>query len=199
MTTTRSARPAGRDLSQVRVSYATLGSPIGTLALAWRADAVVSLVMAEAERPGRWDTGYREGGPVARLREQLTKRFGDVTLVREDRAPAIDALARYFGGALDALDSVPADPGGTALQSAIWKRLRTIPAGRTMTYGELARAVGRPKASRAAGRAVGTNPIPLIVPCHRIVGSDGTLTGFGGGLARKRWLLRHEGALREIV
>jgi methylated-DNA-[protein]-cysteine S-methyltransferase len=180
--------------------YGTLSTPIGPIAVAWRdGDVVVAVHMAHADHPGAWDTGYRGGGPVTHLRESLAARFGTTRPVRVDDGVPLGALARYFDGALDALDTLAVDPGGTRLQAELWRHLRTIPAGSTMSYGALARAVGRPGASRAAGRAVGTNPIPLVIPCHRIVGADGQLTGFGGGLERKRWLLRHERALGELV
>jgi methylated-DNA-[protein]-cysteine S-methyltransferase len=106
-------------------------------------------------------------------------------------------LDRYFAGELTALDAIGVDPGGTPFQNRVWLKLREIPVGRTWSYADLARAVGRPRAVRAVGAANGANPIALVLPCHRVIGSDGSLTGYGGGLARKRWLLAHEGALRE--
>jgi methylated-DNA-[protein]-cysteine S-methyltransferase len=83
--------------------------------------------------------------------------------------------------------------GGTDFQRTVWKALRAIPAGETRTYGQLAAAIGSPRAVRAAGLANGQNPVAVIVPCHRVIGANGTLTGYAGGLARKRWLLAHEG------
>lgn len=88
--------------------------------------------------------------------------------------------------------TVPLAPEGTAFQQEVWKLLREIPAGQTATYGDLAKRLGKPGSSRAVGAANGANPIPIIVPCHRVVGSDGTLTGYAGGLEMKRALLRHE-------
>jgi methylated-DNA-[protein]-cysteine S-methyltransferase len=102
---------------------------------------------------------------------------------------------RYFGGDLRALDAVPCDPGGTPFQARVWKALRTIPVGTTWSYGALARRIGDPKAVRAVGFANGSNPIAVVIPCHRVIGSNGTLVGYGGGLERKHWLLAHEGAL----
>jgi methylated-DNA-[protein]-cysteine S-methyltransferase len=90
---------------------------------------------------------------------------------------------------------VPLDLHGTAFQRAVWRALLEVPPGHTSTYGAIARQVGAPQASRAAGAAIGRNPVAIIVPCHRIVGSDGSLTGFAGGLKRKELLLQHEGAL----
>ena len=105
------------------------------------------------------------------------------------------ALRAYLKGDLAALDAMPAKPRGTAFQQRVWSELRKIPAGRTIAYRELARRAGRPRAVRAAGAANGQNPVSIVIPCHRVVGADGSLTGYGGGLARKRWLLEHEGAL----
>jgi methylated-DNA-[protein]-cysteine S-methyltransferase len=102
------------------------------------------------------------------------------------------ALAAYFAGDLQAIDSLEVDPRGTGFQRRVWDALRTIPAGTTWSYAELARAVGQPTATRAVGAANGRNPIALVVPCHRVIASDGTLGGYGGGLEMKRWLLRHE-------
>jgi methylated-DNA-[protein]-cysteine S-methyltransferase len=103
-------------------------------------------------------------------------------------------LNEYFGGSRTTFD-LPLEPSGTDFQLNVWELLRKIPYGVTTSYGELARRLGDPKASRAVGAANGANPIPIIVPCHRVVGSKGELTGFGGGIERKRWLLEHEGAL----
>jgi methylated-DNA-[protein]-cysteine S-methyltransferase len=102
------------------------------------------------------------------------------------------ALSAYFAGDLRAIDAVAIDPEGTPFQRRVWAALRTIPAGTTWSYAELARAVGQPTATRAVGAANGRNPIALVVPCHRVIASDGTLGGYGGGLEMKRWLLRHE-------
>ena len=104
------------------------------------------------------------------------------------------AVERYIGGDLRALDGLPVTTGGTDFQRSVWKALRAIPAGETRTYGQLAAAIGSPKAVRAVGLANGRNPVALIVPCHRVIGANGTLTGYAGGLERKRWLLQHEGA-----
>ena len=150
--------------------------------------------------------GDREAAPVAQLAGEAARDTRGLLLATVDieriadhvhSAPA-RALTRYFRGDPTALDELPADPGGTGFQAAVWNALRHIPAGETRTYGQLAAEVGHPGSARAAGGAVGSNPIPLVIPCHRIVGADGRLTGFGGGVARKHWLLRHEGvALRD--
>jgi methylated-DNA-[protein]-cysteine S-methyltransferase len=103
-----------------------------------------------------------------------------------------DAIDRYFAGDIQAIDEIPVQTAGTPFQRSVWKELRRIPGGSTVSYGKLAGQIGRPKAVRAVGSANGTNPIGIVVPCHRVIGSDGSLTGYGGGLDRKRWLLDHE-------
>ncbi|MGE3841543.1 MAG: methylated-DNA--[protein]-cysteine S-methyltransferase [Vicinamibacterales bacterium] len=107
------------------------------------------------------------------------------------------ALQEYFEGQLERIDAVPVATGGTPFQRMVWTALRTIPAGHTMSYSELAIQIGRPAAVRAVGLANGANPIGVIVPCHRVVGRNAALTGYAGGLERKAWLLAHEGARQE--
>lgn len=130
-----------------------------------------------------------------RMRRLLRLHYGDASLV-EGRAPALvrGAVAAYFAGDVSALDGLEVRTGGTEFQRSVWAALRAIPAGQTRTYGQLAAAIGRPTAVRAVGLANGANPIGVIVPCHRVIGANGTLTGYAGGLERKRWLLAHEGA-----
>ena len=130
-----------------------------------------------------------------RLRKLLARHYGEVVLT-EGRAPEAvrAAVAAYFGGDATALDGVAVRTGGTDFQRSVWAALRTIPAGETWSYGQLATAIGKPAAVRAVGLANGANPIGIIVPCHRVVGANGTLTGYAGGLERKRWLLAHEKA-----
>jgi methylated-DNA-[protein]-cysteine S-methyltransferase len=103
----------------------------------------------------------------------------------------------YFLGDLSAINSIPVTTGGTSFQRDVWAELRTIQAGTTLSYGALARQLGRPKSARAVGLANGANPVSIVVPCHRLVGADGSLTGYAGGISRKRWLLIHEGAALE--
>lgn len=125
----------------------------------------------------------------------LERRFGDVKVKpSKDPVAGVTHLKAYFKGDLGALKRIPVDTGGTSFQRAVWRELKRIPVGRTASYGDLARRIGRPKAVRAVGLANGSNPVAIIVPCHRCVGSDGKLTGYGGGLDRKSWLLIHEGA-----
>lgn len=129
-----------------------------------------------------------------RMRRLLARHYGVVDLV-EGEAPAaiIAALDGYFAGDLAALDGVPVATGGTEFQKSVWAALRAIPAGETRGYGALAAALGKPGAARAVGLANGLNPVGIVVPCHRVIGATGALTGYAGGVERKRWLLRHEG------
>lgn len=106
-------------------------------------------------------------------------------------AAARGQLEEYFAGRRDRFE-LPLRPGGTAFQAAVWSALRAIPPGETRSYREIARAVGRPDAVRAVGAANGRNPLAIVIPCHRVIGADGTLTGYAGGLDAKRWLLAHE-------
>ena len=106
-------------------------------------------------------------------------------------AEAAAQLRAYFAGQLQEFD-LPLAPAGTEFQLSVWTRLRAIPFGQTTTYGAIAHAIGRPDAVRAVGAANGANPLPVVVPCHRVIGKSGSLTGFGGGLPVKRWLLDHE-------
>jgi methylated-DNA-[protein]-cysteine S-methyltransferase len=129
-----------------------------------------------------------------RLRRLLRRHYGEGVELRDGPAPAAiaEALAAYFAGNLSALDRLETATGGTGFQREVWAALRAIPPGRTVSYGELAARLGRPKAVRAVGLANGANPVGLVVPCHRVVGARGELTGYAGGLDRKRWLLQHE-------
>jgi methylated-DNA-[protein]-cysteine S-methyltransferase len=130
-----------------------------------------------------------------RFRRLLKRHYGDIALVEDAPPPAIErALTDYFRGDLGALDRLEVATGGTRFQRAVWAALREIPAGRTLNYTQLAEAIGAPKAVRAVGLANGANPVGVVVPCHRVIGANGSLTGYGGGLERKRWLLAHEGA-----
>lgn len=120
-------------------------------------------------------------------------RFGEAAVVEKPNPFGLSAaIADYFNGNIHVIDDLPVVFSGTAFQNKVWHALRAIPAGETLSYGALARQIGEPKAVRAVGLANGSNPIGLIVPCHRVIGSDGSLTGYGGGLDRKKWLLAHE-------
>ena len=133
------------------------------------------------------------GTDESRLEHLLRRQYGNYTIEKGQVPDSVKrALAAYFKGELDALAPLETATGGTPFQREVWKTLRTIPAGTTISYGQLATGLGRKGASRAVGAANGANPIPIVVPCHRVIGADGSLTGFGGGLARKKWLLDHE-------
>jgi methylated-DNA-[protein]-cysteine S-methyltransferase len=155
-----------------------VASPIGPLTLFTREGTLVAVDFGDGEH----------------ARRRLEKRFGAFAeRPSRDAARVGDRLARYLAGELRAIDDVAVDPGGTEFQRAVWKGLRDIPAGEARSYGELARAIGRKDAARAVGMANHDNPIPIVIPCHRVIGADGSLTGYGGGLPIKRWLLEHEG------
>jgi methylated-DNA-[protein]-cysteine S-methyltransferase len=129
-----------------------------------------------------------------RMKELLRLQYGAVTL-NEMRAPAAmrAALKSYFKGNLDRLSAIPWRVAGTPFQQKVWTALPGIPAGTTLSYGALAAQLDSPNAMRAVGHANGSNPISVVVPCHRLIGANGSLIKYGGGLERKRWLLRHEG------
>ncbi len=160
--------------------FSRIASPVGEIIAATRGDVVAALDFHDFE---------------PRLLKLLERRFPGARLVAGPAPAALtQALARYFDGDLAALDAVEVEMGGTAFQRNVWTALRRIPAGETRSYGALAAEIGRPTAVRAVGLANGSNPIGVIVPCHRVIGANGALTGYAGGLDRKRRLLTHEGA-----
>ena len=130
-----------------------------------------------------------------RMRRGLARIYGRQPDLMRSAAPAATrrALQRYFAGKLQAIDEIAVETGGTRFQGNVWRALRKIPAGTTLSYGRLASRLRCPLAVRAVGFANGSNPVSIVVPCHRLIGADGSLTGYGGGLERKRWLLEHEG------
>lgn len=157
----------------VAVYWCETDSPVGRLLLAGSADALQRVHFQAGPQPLRAPHGWRhEPAPFA--------------------AP-LAQLGEYFAGERHTFD-LPLAPAGTPFQLAVWAALRTIPYGETVSYGELAQRLRRPNGARAVGLANGTNPLPIIVPCHRVIGADGSLTGFGGGLSIKRALLSLEGA-----
>ncbi|MFT3687086.1 MAG: methylated-DNA--[protein]-cysteine S-methyltransferase [Phycisphaerales bacterium] len=129
----------------------------------------------------------------ARMRRLLRIHYGEFELI-DGSVPRViaKALDAYFKGDIEAIDSLSTATNGTAFQRDVWKALRAIPAGSTASYGRLAAMLGRATASRAVGAANGRNPIAIVVPCHRVIGADGSLTGYAGGVEQKRWLLAHE-------
>lgn len=167
----------------MRLELSEVASPIGLIRAVVGADGLCDLDFAD-----RWDIKLG----------RLERRFGRVELAKvADAGGVASRLHAYFDGVLDALDTLPVDPGGTAFQRKVWSALRTIPAGKTTSYGALAAQVGGGGGARPVGAANGRNPIAIVIPCHRVIGADGSLTGYAGGLARKRWLLVHERALPE--
>jgi len=164
----------------MEITELKIESPIGPLRLA-ASDAGLCAI--------RFDGG------AARLKTRLPGAHAAPSAARQavlERTRR--ALDRYFAGAPEDFGGIPLDPGGTDFQRRVWESLRAIPRGQTRSYGAIAAAIGRPRAVRAVGSANRVNPIPIVVPCHRVVGSDGALRGYAGRLDRKEWLLRHEGA-----
>lgn len=137
--------------------------------------------------------GFQECEPWT-LRN-LTDRYGQVRFIEKKNPQGFsERLRSYLAGELEALDDISVATGGTAFQEEVWTALRQIPPGTTTSYGALAARLGRSNASRAVGLANSQNPVAIVVPCHRVVGADGSLTGYAGGLERKRWLIAHEAA-----
>lgn len=130
-----------------------------------------------------------------RVAREMKARFGSSAHERaEDPFGLSSRIRAYFDGDLWAIDSIPTEGGGTPFEERVWAELRTIPCGTTQSYGAIARRLGDVGMSRAVGTANGKNPISIVVPCHRVIGKDGALVGYGGGLHRKTWLLAHEKA-----
>jgi O-6-methylguanine DNA methyltransferase len=134
-----------------------------------------------------------------RMHWLLRRHYGSYTL-EEGAAPLslTQALDAYFAGCIDVLAGVEIATGGTPFQGRVWRALRAIPAGTTVSYGQLAGHLGENKASRAVGAANGANPIAIVVPCHRVIGANGGLTGYAGGILRKQWLLEHEASFSTL-
>jgi methylated-DNA-[protein]-cysteine S-methyltransferase len=164
-----------------------------------RTDTPIGELMVVADDEGRLRAvDWTDHEP--RLRRLLRLHYGERGFeVEPGRDPGglTTALSAYFAGDLGRIERLPVTTGGTPFQRAVWSALRDIPCGTTVSYSELARRVDRPSAVRAVGLANGANPVGVVVPCHRVVGKGGALTGYGGGLDRKRWLLAHEGARGE--
>ena len=136
------------------------------------------------------------GGIRSRERTILRRRFGSFDL-EEASLSAVESLSAYFAGDVGALARVEVDPGGTPFQRRVWRRLRGLQPGCVEGYGDFARSLGLPHGARAVGAANGANPVSVVIPCHRLVGANGQLTGYAYGIRRKRWLLRHEAAARD--
>jgi len=156
-------------------------SPIGEIVIAWRGDALHSLYFCDhRDRMLAW---FHSRFPQVELRPRKSSEFRR-------------RVERYFAGDFTAFDGARLEPGGTAFQKKVWDALLEIPPGKTASYGEIAARIGAPSAARAVGMANGLNPISIAIPCHRVVGSNGKLTGYGGGMDRKQWLLAHEAGVR---
>lgn len=165
------------------LDWTRLDSPVGPLLLVADGDTLLACEFdSKADRIDALKVRLERALGAHELREQA------------DPAGAATRLARYFGGDVRALEGQPVRLLGTPFQDIVWRALLDIPVGQTRSYGQLAATLGAPEASRAVGAANGANPIALFVPCHRVIASDGTLHGYGGGLDRKAWLLKHEGA-----
>jgi methylated-DNA-[protein]-cysteine S-methyltransferase len=152
-------------------------------------------MVALASSSGLCALEFGAPGRLPRLDARLARWFGSPAIVDEE-SPIFERarrwLARYFGGASADSSQLPLDQRGAPFERRVWAALLAIPPGATTSYGDLAKALGAPGASRAVGLANGANPIAIVVPCHRVIGADGSLTGYGGGLDRKRWLIDHE-------
>ena len=169
--------------AKTRLTFGRVKSPIGEIVVACKGDALCALDWADADKQ-------------AQMLAWLRRRFGDFERVEaRDPGGVCTRLGAYLLGDLDALDEIVVDGGGTEFQRKVWKGLRRIGAGKIVSYQGLAQRLGMPTSVRAVARANALNPISIVVPCHRVIGSDGSLTGYGGGLPRKRWLLEHEGVV----
>jgi methylated-DNA-[protein]-cysteine S-methyltransferase len=154
-------------------------TPIGEMILIADGDGALRMTWFDPE-DGRW-------------KKSFARHYRDAKLVARYNPSGLSASMRaYYDGDVYILDKLAVVFAGTPFQNKVWKALRTIPCGMTLSYGTLAKRICEPKAMRAVGLANGSNPIGVVVPCHRVIGSDGSLTGYGGGLPRKRWLLAHE-------
>ena len=161
----------------------TLGrydSPIGPLAIATDGDILLAIDF---------------NGDVKALAHRLSLPDSAADAFPDAARPVLARLEAYFAGDLAALDRIAVRPAGTPFQRRVWDALRTIRPGTTSSYRDLAVRIGSASAVRAVGAANGANPIPIVVPCHRVIGTNGALVGYGGGLDRKRWLLAHEGVI----
>ena len=167
------------DVRPAAILSARFETPIGPMVLLARDGVLLLLEFEDA---------------ADRVAREMKARFGAA-----DHQPADDPfglvsrMTAYFAGELGAIEGIETDGGGTVFQQRVWAELKRIPCGVTISYGELARRLGDKNAMRAVGLANGRNPIAIVVPCHRVIGADGSMTGYGGGIARKTWLLAHEG------
>jgi methylated-DNA-[protein]-cysteine S-methyltransferase len=163
----------------IELQFGRVESPIGAVLVACRGNTLCALDFEDHED---------------RMLTELRSRFHNFRRVEvPDPGGVCTRLRSYFKGDIEALDDIEVDGGGTSFQRKVWKGLRRIKAGQISSYGALAKRLGIPAAVRAVGHANAVNPISIVVPCHRVICSDGSLTGYGGGIDRKAWLLEHEG------
>lgn len=161
--------------------FDSIESPVGTVLIVVDDGRLCSLDYA----------GYE-----SHMLKLLERRYGPVHLTATCNPRGFSRhMHNYFAGDHRAIENIPVNAGGTPFQQRVWHALRAIPSGTTMTYGSLAAQLGKPTASRAVGSANGANPIAIVIPCHRLIGANSSLTGYAQGLERKRWLLKHEGFL----
>lgn len=171
----------------MRLSYHVMSSPLGLLFLASSEQGLRYLRFMDRKSIKRMISMHSDTEPESTWTPSLLAL-----------KPVVDQLEGYFCGAIHQFE-VQLDPIGTPFQGQVWQALLDIPFGETRTYGQIAKAIRQPRASRAVGLANNQNPIAIIVPCHRIVGANGTLTGYSGGLPRKRWLLQHEERFKQML
>lgn len=172
---------SGETMTSLPLNLEQIATPLGTLLI----------VSDDREHLRAVDWSDHEDRMHALMRRYYRGREIRLT-PRSAPTAAAEALAAYFDGSLSAIDALKTHTEGTAFQKDVWRALCDIPCGHPITYGELARRIDRPRAVRAVGAAIGANPVSIVIPCHRVIGSQGRLTGYGGGLDRKRWLLQHE-------
>ncbi len=181
-TTLADQRPAAQPpaaASPVTVYYASLQTPIGTLGLFSAGHGLMKLALPNE--------------PRSAAEAYIRRRLGPVTILEDETVhqAALEQLSAYFAGACRSF-TVPLDPRGTPFQRLVWDAVAAVPYGQTRAYRDIARAIGQPAAVRAVGAANGANPLPVIIPCHRLIGANGSLTGYGGGIEIKRQLLALE-------
>ena len=167
-------------LNPVRLAYHVMSSPLGLLFIA-RNERGIKLLQ------------YMDRKSIKRMLATHAAEFPEATWEPSllELKPVVDQLESYFYGGLSEFD-VPLAPNGSEFQTLVWQRLLEIPYGETRSYGDIAKAIRQPRSARAVGLASHQNPIMIVVPCHRVLGADGSMTGYGGGVQRKRWLLQHE-------
>jgi methylated-DNA-[protein]-cysteine S-methyltransferase len=163
----------------IKIAVRQLKTPIGVLQVAASEDSLLYIELPRQHGEGSFEHWLR-----GRLRRTQTPALN----------VALRQLREYFAGKRRQFD-VPVDPGGTDFQRRVWQLIAAIPFGETTSYGQIATQLGDERLARAVGAAAGANPIPIIIPCHRVIGAGGSLVGYGGGLRMKVWLLRHEGAI----